>query len=384
MKLNLGAGATIIEGFIPLDGAKGDCIFPLPHADGSVDEIRASHVLEHFPHAQVPAVLADWVRALKPGGVLKIAVPDFETIAEAYVAGNEMNVQGYVMGGQTDQRDFHRTLFDRRSLASMFGAAGLAGLRPWKSEIADAAALPVSLNLAGTKRGWVAPKISAVASMPRLGFNDFWGVMYDVCRGRGIPFRRSMGVFWGKKLTEAMKTAIEQDSPEWILTLDYDTVFTAAHLDALIDLAMRHPGADAIAPLQASRHHQHVMLTVPTEDGKANRANVPREALDGELLPLRTAHFGCTLIRVSSLLKLPKPWFRQVPDDDGEWGDHSIDEDIWFWHQWRKAGFRLDLACHVPVGHCDIAIRWPDVNLETVYQTPREFLKKGPPDDVWA
>lgn len=383
VKLNLGAGRTEIDGFEPRDGAKGDVIFPLPDADGSVDEIRASHVLEHFPHGQVAQVLADWVRALKPGGVLRVAVPDLQVIAQAYLDGQNVNVQGYLMGGQTDERDYHKCAFDREMLIEALQAVGLIGIRAWKSEITDAAALPVSLNLAGTKPGGARPKISAVASMPRLGFNDFWGVMYDICRPRGIPFYRSMGVFWGKKLTESMLRAIELDQPEWLLTLDYDTVFTGAQLDALIDLAARHPEADAIAPLQASRHHKHPMLTVATEDGHKNRSAIPREVLDGELLKVRTAHFGCTLIRVEKLLALPKPWFRQVPDNDGEWGDHSIDEDIWFWHQWGKAGNTLYTACRVPVGHCDLAIRWPDINLESIWQTPREFLKQGTPDDCW-
>ena len=59
----------------------------MPYADESVDEIRASHVLEHFPQAQLPAVIADWVRALTKGGKLKIAVPDFAKIAEGYLKG---------------------------------------------------------------------------------------------------------------------------------------------------------------------------------------------------------------------------------------------------------------------------------------------------------
>ena len=76
-KLNLGAGARPLEGYRNIDaknnhGSKSQKIFPLPDKDGTVDEIRASHVLEHFSHREVTAVVADWVRALKPGGVLKI------------------------------------------------------------------------------------------------------------------------------------------------------------------------------------------------------------------------------------------------------------------------------------------------------------------------
>lgn len=382
-KLNLGAGTTVIEGFEPRDGANGDALFPLPDADGSVDEIRASHVLEHFPYGQAQQILADWARALKPGGVLKIAVPDFQAIAQSFIDGEEMNVQGYVMGGQGNERDFHKALFTRDLLTRLLNGVGLVGVRDWKSEIQDCAALPVSLNLAASKPG-VRPKIAAICSMPRLGFNDFWGVIYDKVKPRGIQFYRSIGVFWGKKLTQGIGDILKANpDTEWLLTLDYDTVFTGEQLDALIDLAVRHPEADAIAPIQASRHHKMPMLTVPTAAGDKNRATIDRAAMDQDLLKVRTAHFGCTLIRVEKLLKLPKPWFKGEPDEDGEYGPNSIDEDIWFWKQWQAAGFSLYTACRVPVGHIDIAVRWPDINLESIWQTPREFLRQGPPEDVW-
>src|SRR3954447_24836766 len=103
IKLDLGAGARSPDGFTPLGNVNGTSIFPLPHADASVDAVRASHVLEHFPRAQVPAVIAEWVRVLKPGGELKIAVPDFEKIAVGYVDGKNQNTDGYLMGGQIDE-----------------------------------------------------------------------------------------------------------------------------------------------------------------------------------------------------------------------------------------------------------------------------------------
>lgn len=382
MKLNLGAGSTVIDDFEALDGANGDCIFPLPHADGSVDEIRASHVLEHFGHREVPAVLLDWVRALKPGGVLRIAVPDFGAIAEQYQAGADVPIQGYLMGGQKDERDFHRTLFDREMLADAMRAAGLVAIRDWQSEIKDGAALPISLNLAGTKPGAAGIKVSAVISMPRLGFNDFWGCVLTTLTRRNIPLRRVMGVYWDRKLTQAMEEVLADESPDWILTLDYDTIFNGAQIDALLDLAARHPEADAIAPLQSSRHHAQPMLTVAGKDGRS-RSEITREELAGELLQVRTAHFGCTLIRAARLRALPRPWLLSQPDADGRWGDTAVDADIHFWKQWERAGFSLHTALRVPIGHVDLAIRWPDVNLEAIWQTPRDFLADGPPAELW-
>jgi predicted SAM-dependent methyltransferase len=87
IKLDLGAGSVSPPGFVPLGRDHGSEIFPLHYADGSVTEIRASHVLEHFPFRMLETVIADWVRCLKKGGKLKIAVPDFEKIAQNYLDG---------------------------------------------------------------------------------------------------------------------------------------------------------------------------------------------------------------------------------------------------------------------------------------------------------
>jgi len=53
--------------------------------DGSMDAVYASHMLEHLDRHAVPALLAECRRVLRPGGVLRLAVPDFEAMARLYV-----------------------------------------------------------------------------------------------------------------------------------------------------------------------------------------------------------------------------------------------------------------------------------------------------------
>jgi predicted SAM-dependent methyltransferase len=134
-------------GFTPVGRDHGSEVYPLPYADGSVTEIRASHVLEHFPHGQVADVIKDWVRCLKKGGKLKIAVPDFQKIAEDYLAGKHAPHEGYLVGGQADQNDYHKAVFDRERLRHLLSDAGLVLISPWTSEIQDCAAYSISLNL---------------------------------------------------------------------------------------------------------------------------------------------------------------------------------------------------------------------------------------------
>jgi SAM-dependent methyltransferase len=378
MKLDLGAGARSPEGFLPLGNVNGTQIYPLPYADGSVDEIRASHVLEHFPHAQVPDVLKEWVRALKPGGLLRIAVPDFGKIAERYLAGEPMPTEGYVMGGQVDSADYHKSLFDADHLKKLLAEAGLVLLRPWKSELADdCAALPISLNLGGTKPQQGQPKVRAVMTAPRLGFNDMWDCAMLALPKLGIDFARINGAFWDQCITRAIEETIEAHAPDYVLAIDYDSVFHAGHVAKLLQLAMAHPEADAIAPLQASRHKGAPLFGVDPNDGdegdNSSVRHIERVEFCVDLRRAPQAHFGLTLLRVEALKSLSKPWFYGRPNGDGEWKDGKTDPDIAFWRKWKAEGFSLYLAPRVVIGHLELMVRWPDEDMQAVWQSVRDW-----------
>lgn len=377
VRLNLGAGEAPLAGYRNLDGKNGDTIYPLDHADGSVDEIRASHILEHFSHREIAAVIKDWTRALKWDGVLKIAVPDFETIAKGYMAGERGQWQGYVMGGHVDDADRHGAIFDSESLTALMQQAGLRDIEPWRSEIEDCASLPVSLNLAGKKT----MKVAAVMSVPRLGFMDNFFSAFQALIPLGIPLSRGTGAFWGqcleRTMTDALATGVDA-----VLTLDYDTIFTAANVQALIGLARSMPDVGAFAALQQARSTQFPLMTITGEDGK-NITTVTRETLDADTIKVSTAHFGCTLIMAAALRAVPKPWFVGVPDPSGGWGEGRIDDDIYFWKQFEKAGQAAHVANRVVVGHLELMIRWPNINLEPTYQHPNDFFEKGIPEGTW-
>jgi SAM-dependent methyltransferase len=56
-----------------------------PFADETFDVVYHSHVLEHFPRRLGFALLQECHRVLKPGGAIRVAVPDLERIARLYV-----------------------------------------------------------------------------------------------------------------------------------------------------------------------------------------------------------------------------------------------------------------------------------------------------------
>lgn len=156
IKLNLGSGDAdrALDGYENLDKKNGKDAYPLAgYVEDSVDEIRASHILEHFGRRETLHVMQDWASKLKIGGVLKIAVPDFEVIATKQVKGEDLDFEGFVCGGQLDENDFHKAIFTKKQLTKMFQRLGFKDIQEWKSEIDDCASYPISLNLQGVKTG---------------------------------------------------------------------------------------------------------------------------------------------------------------------------------------------------------------------------------------
>lgn len=384
LKLDLGAEGVSPPGYLPMGHDHGTEIYPLECDDESVDVIRASHVLEHFPSAQVPEIVKHWASKLKPGGVLKIAVPNFAYIAQAYIDGKELPIEGYTMGGQTDADDFHKALFDAATLTDLFRGAGLTDIGPWDSDAADCSRLPVSLNMRAVKPVAVMPgafKIAAVMSMPRLGFTDNFTSCHTALAKLGIEVNPFVGAFWGQCLERGLEM-LEKRGFDAILTIDYDTVFSAENVMSLLRLMLLHPEADAIAPLQSARGWNSPLLTMEVPEG-VDPGHVPRSQFDADLTRLKTGHFGLTLIRTSALRDVPKPWFWGKPAPDGSWNDGRVDDDIYFWRQWEKAGKTLFNANRVVVGHLELMIKWPGRDLSVTHQRVADYWKDGPPAGVW-
>jgi SAM-dependent methyltransferase len=62
-----------------------DLTKPLPFKDSSVSAIYGSHVLEHLYLADAQRLLSECRRALRPGGVIRLVVPDLRSIVTTYL-----------------------------------------------------------------------------------------------------------------------------------------------------------------------------------------------------------------------------------------------------------------------------------------------------------
>jgi predicted SAM-dependent methyltransferase len=137
-KLHLGCGNTHIPGWCNIDmirtGAT-DIVLDIRNLAGisnnCADKIYSCHVLEHFAHKEITGILNRWRDVLKPGGEIRISVPDLDAITRIYQKNiNHFNVPGnqpwvaLIYGGQKDRYDFHKTGFNFCWLSYLLKSCG--------------------------------------------------------------------------------------------------------------------------------------------------------------------------------------------------------------------------------------------------------------------
>lgn len=136
--LHLGCGPIHVAGWCNVD------LLDLPSVDiidnistlerfpaNFADRIYACHVLEHLSHAEVVTTLKRWFEVLRPGGEVRISVPDLERIMRIYMKhpehfatkGNSPWI-GLIYGGQINRYDFHKTGFNFVWMAKLLEDAG--------------------------------------------------------------------------------------------------------------------------------------------------------------------------------------------------------------------------------------------------------------------
>jgi predicted SAM-dependent methyltransferase len=108
------------------------------YKDSSVDLIYASHVVEYFDRQQIPALLKEWKRVLKIGGILRIAVPNFYEISRLYSDGLYPldNFVGLLYGRMKmgEETIYHKTVYDFESIKAVLNQCGFREVKyyDWK------------------------------------------------------------------------------------------------------------------------------------------------------------------------------------------------------------------------------------------------------------
>jgi predicted SAM-dependent methyltransferase len=370
IRLNIGAGKKNIEGYIPIDIKDGIDARKLPYPDESVAEVYASHVLEHFGFKEVPEVLAEWARVLKPGGLMRISVPDREKVEERRTDANSSLMDRILMGGQTDEHDYHKSIYTEATLRRAMNKAGIAHVHSFDPINLDCSNINISANLEGRKRHWPKVEITPqtamlVLSEPRLGFNSFNSNLRSVLRTLPLSEARVASAFWEQAMQRGVNDVLEAGS-RFVVFVDYDSVFTADDFWTLMNTINSDPTCAAIGCVQASRHNDRPLVFDDTADYST------------EVTRVRFSHFGLTIVRREVFEELPKPWWWGIPDEKGEWGTPgACDADITFWRALQEHGLKVLQHNKVVIGHVQESVIYPGEK-GMIYVPPRG-MRNGHP-----
>ena len=132
-------------------------------ADASIDNVYASHVLEHVNQSEVLPVLRGVQRVLTNGGKFLISVPDLDVLCQLFISPQathevKWHTMRMMFGGQVDPHDFHYMGFNEQFLRDLLGQSGFAQVHRAESfgifqDTSDFRpyGVPISLNVIAVK-----------------------------------------------------------------------------------------------------------------------------------------------------------------------------------------------------------------------------------------
>jgi len=123
----------------------------IPFASDSVDFIYSSHMLEHLGKDETIALLAECVRVLKKGGVLRVTVPDLKAMVHNYMSRRNVNPGNDITPAEQFLNDlymyfpegatyfervfgkgvYHKWMYDEESLSTQLRKAGFSSIEVW-------------------------------------------------------------------------------------------------------------------------------------------------------------------------------------------------------------------------------------------------------------
>lgn len=143
MKLNIGCGLRTLAGWVNADAVEREgvdlvCLATdIPLNENSVSEVMAIHLLEHLYPWEGDVALGEFMRVLRPGGVLALELPDFikccSNIANHVKHEKHPDMLGlYGLFGDPRHKDphmIHKWGYTPQTLSAMLRSHGFENIR---------------------------------------------------------------------------------------------------------------------------------------------------------------------------------------------------------------------------------------------------------------
>lgn len=97
--------------------------------EGCVRQLRACHVLEHFPTNEIDKVVGIFNKLMEQDGQIYIEVPNFQAHANLVMQGRDEEAVLYAFGGHLDEYDRHLTGFTPKILKRVLEMNGFTGVQ---------------------------------------------------------------------------------------------------------------------------------------------------------------------------------------------------------------------------------------------------------------
>jgi len=98
--LNIGCGNKFHKAWINIDMIsyspyviQYNLLKGIPYPDNYFEVIYHSQVLEHIPKEKAPEFIRECFRVLKPGGIMRVVVPDLQNIVTEYIKFLNQNLE---------------------------------------------------------------------------------------------------------------------------------------------------------------------------------------------------------------------------------------------------------------------------------------------------
>jgi predicted SAM-dependent methyltransferase len=142
LKVHIGTGEINLQGWINIDARNfshvhivSDDMKLAEFSDNSIDEIYLCHILEHISFEEANKFVSTVGNKLKKGGVLRIAVPSFDSIVKIYKSNNNNfdTVKFALMGGQDYEYNFHKSMYNFDFLSKILKNNNFNNIIEWST-----------------------------------------------------------------------------------------------------------------------------------------------------------------------------------------------------------------------------------------------------------